>query len=160
MILGGVAVAGIVALFLFVLSGGEEEPAAAPTRAAGEPSPEATASPTPRDASAPGPTFSGRDPFSVPPALASPSAGASPTQSLSPTTSPTGGGPGGNLGGKDVALVAISSDGTRVRIRVDGSTSGQLAVGDEFRGVTVASIEGACTDLSVDGDSTTLCLGK
>ncbi len=91
-ILGGVAVVAVLFLFLFVLrGGGGPEEAALPTPT-GTVSPPPTVSPTetPRTTSPPVNLASDRDPFSIPPGLASPSpTGGEVSPSGTVTTPPT-----------------------------------------------------------------------
>ena len=126
MILGGAAVVGVLVLFVMMLGGGDGERAATTPPAGTQPLPEATATPTPREASPRELTFTGRDPFSPPVVLVSPSGGASPSSTVSPTQSPTGGGDGGpsqNVGGRDVTLLNIFTRNgeLRAQVEVDGT---------------------------------------
>jgi hypothetical protein len=159
--IGGIVVGVLLAGFVLfsLLGGGEEPPTAAPPLAPGTESP----SPAPEPGGPPIQSFTGRDPFSVPPAL-SPSPAPSPTDgggngSPSPTDggggngdgnggngdgnggtgtpSPTapGGGSSTTVGGSTVVLLDIfERDGaTRVQVEVDGVVY-DVGIGDTFAG--------------------------
>jgi hypothetical protein len=171
----GVALAGFL---LFSLLGGGEDalpPTGPPlTPPAGSPSPE------PGNGGPPIQNFSGRDPFSVPPALSpSPSpappgggGGGSPspgggggggggggTQTPSPTA--PGGGSSQNVGGSTVVLLDIfERDGaTRVQVEVDGTVY-DVAIGQQFAGgrFELRSVGGNCATFLFGDERFTLCI--
>src|SRR5919201_7072465 len=152
--IGGIVVGALLLGFVLfsVLGGGDE--GLPPT---GPPLSPPTSSPTPSPGEGPPiQNFTGRDPFSVPPAL-SPSP--SPTTTGSPTGSPSGGpsgspsgspsvgpsgspsptAPGGgssqNVGGSTVVLLDIFRvvEATRVQVEVDGTVF-NVGIGERFAG--------------------------
>jgi hypothetical protein len=160
----GVLLAGFV---LFSVLGGGEEPfppipdTPLPT---GSPSP-------PPDGGPPIQSFTGRDPFSVPPELSpSPSPtppGTSGSPSVSPSVSPSGSptAPGNdssrNVGGSTVVLLDIfDRDGvTRVQVEVDGTVF-DVGIGDQFGGgrFELRSVAGNCATFLFGDESFTLCI--
>ena len=174
----GVLLAGFV-LFSF-LGGGEEgfPPIPPTTPGAGSPSP------SPGGAGPPIQSFTGRDPFSVPPAL-SPSP--SPTVpggggNGSGTPSPSNGGGGGNgdgggsqtppptapgngssqnVGGSTVVLLDVfQRDGaTHVQVEVDGTVF-DVVVGEQFASgrFELRSVAGNCATFLFGDESFTLCI--
>ncbi len=176
MILGGVAAVVAVFLLLFVLKGGGgggevAVPTTGPTVA---PSPTVSPTPTPRETLPPVVLVGGRDPFSIPPELATtPSGGVSPTTPTSPTspttpppTSPTtpapttpSGGSSTTIGGHTVVLVDIfTKDGVqKAQVEVDGTVY-TVAEGDEFDdNFKLVSISGDCAQFLFGDESFTLC---
>ena len=171
----GVALAGF--LLFSVLGGGEE--ALPPTGPPLTP-PAESPSPVPGNGGPPIQSFSGRDPFSVPPAL-SPSPAASPstpggggspspsnggggnngggTQTPSPTT--PGGGSSQNVGGSTVVLLDVfERDGaTRVQVEVDGTVY-DVAIGQQFAGgrYELRSVGGNCATFLFGDERFTLCI--
>ena len=168
----GVLLAGFV-LFSF-LGGGEEgfPPIPPTTPGAGSPSP------SPGGVGPPIQSFTGRDPFSVPPAL-SPSP--SPTVpggggNGSGTPSPSNGGGGGsqtpsptapgngssqNVGGSTVVLLDVfQRDGaTHVQVEVDGTVF-DVVVGEQFASgrFELRSVAGNCATFLFGDESFTLCI--
>jgi hypothetical protein len=169
----GVLLAGFV-LFSF-LGGGEEgfPPIPPTTPGAGSPSP------SPGGVGPPIQSFTGRDPFSVPPALSPspaptvPGGSPSPSGGGSGTPSPSGGGSGTpsptapgngssqNVGGSTVVLLDIfQRDGaTHVQVEVDGTVFA-VVVGEQFAGgrFELRSVGGNCATFLFGDESFTLCI--
>jgi hypothetical protein len=180
--IGGIVVGVLLAGFVLfsLLGGGDEPPIAAPPLTPGTGSP----SPTPAPGGPPIQSFTGRDPFSVPPAL-SPSPAPSPTDgggNGTGTPSPTNGGngdgnggggtgtpsptaPGGgssmNVGGSTVVLLDIfQRDGaTRVQVEVDGQVY-DVGIGDQFAGARfeLRSVGENCATFLFGDEQFTLCI--
>jgi hypothetical protein len=178
---GGIAVGVLLAGFvLFSFLGGGEEPfPPIPPTTPGTGSP----SPSPGGGGPPIQSFTGRDPFSVPPALTpppsppppggggsqSPSPGGGGSQSPSPggggsqTPSPTapGNGSSQNVGGSTVVLLDIfQRDGaTHVQVEVDGTVF-DVVVGEQFAGgrFELRSVGGNCATFLFGDESFTLCI--
>jgi len=159
----GVLLAGFV---LFSVLGGEEPPITVPDT----PLPPSSPSPSPGGGGPPIQSFTGRDPFSVPPALSPspppPSPGDSPSPSngtTSPTPSPTapGGGSSQNVGGSTVVLLDIfERDGaTRVQVEVDGTVF-DVGIGDQFSGgrFELRSVADNCATFLFGDEQVTLCI--
>ena len=159
----GVLLAGFV---LFSVLGGEEPPITVPDT----PLPPSSPSPSPGGGGPPIQSFTGRDPFSVPPALSPspppPSPGDSPSPSngtTSPTPSPTapGGGSSQNVGGSTVVLLDIfERDGaTRVQVEVDGTVF-DVGIGDQFSGgrFELRSVADDCATFLFGDEQFTLCI--
>ncbi len=164
LMIGG-AVLGVLLLGFLVmnlLSGGGGDEAAPPvppvtTVPTGGPE----VSPSPSAGVSPVPVFTGRDPFSIPPALSSvvssttgsvsTSTSTSTSTSVSTSTStsvsppptspppPDGGGSGGGgsseeVGGKTVVLLAVFSRGgeSLVQVQVDGRVFNDIGIGESF----------------------------
>jgi hypothetical protein len=53
----------------------------------------------------------------------------------------------------------VTTGGT-VRIEVNGHASGQLSVGDTFRGVEVLSVTESCGRFELDGQTFSLCVAE
>jgi len=167
----GVLLAGFV-LFSF-LGGGEEALPPIPPTIPGNGSP----SPSPGGGGPPIQSFTGRDPFSVPPALSpSPSptvpGGGGGSQSPSPpggggggsqTPSPTAPGNGSSrqIGGSTVVLLDIfQRDGaTHAQVEVDGTVY-DVVVGEQFAGgrFELRSVGGNCATFLFGDESFTLCI--
>lgn len=159
----GVLLAGFV---LYSLLGGGEEP---PFEFPETPPPPTSPSPSPGDGGPPIQSFTGRDPFSVPPALSPspPSESQSPSNggggTTSPTTSPTapGGGSSQNVGGSTVVLLDIfERDGaTRVQVEVDGTVY-DVGIGEQFAGgrFELRSVGGGCATFLFGDEQFTLCI--
>jgi hypothetical protein len=181
-ILGAVAGAALVFFLVTqVLLGGEEEPVAAPAPApvtgatgstgtvpAPEPSESPTATQTPRSVT----NFSGRDPFSTPPELVSPTAAAS--ESTEPTTEPTTepqaadptaptNGRSTDVTGKEVTLrqVYLRAGDAKVTVEVEGTTFikgvGQVFA-DNYR-VSSIDLASDCATFLYGDESFELCTG-
>jgi hypothetical protein len=184
LIIGGV-ILGVLLLGFFLFNslaggGGEEalppvppvtgSPSAGTGGGSGSPSVEPTGSAQP-------PVFTGRDPFSIPPALApattigptgtiSPS---SPTGTISPsTTSPTtsspstpGGGSSTVKGGKTVVLLDVFEQNGEpmVDVEVDGNVFNNVGIGDRFGGGSfeLRSVAGDCATFLFGDEPFTLC---
>jgi len=160
-IVAGVLLAGLL-LFTF-LGGGEEPFPPIPNTSPGPTSP----SPSP-GGGPPIQSFTGRDPFSVPPALSpspSPTGSGSPSPSNGgpPSPSPTapGNGSSRNIGGSTVVLLDIfQRDGaTHVQVEVDGTVY-DVVVGEQFAGgrFELRSVGGSCATFLFGDESFTLCI--
>jgi hypothetical protein len=181
--IGGVVIGVLLAGFVLfsLLGGGDEPPVAAPPLTPGTGSP----SPAPEPGGPPIQSFTGRDPFSVPPGL-SPSPATSPTDgggdgdgTPSPsngdgngdgngnggtgTPSPTapGGGSSMNVGGSTVVLLDIfQRDGaTRVQVEVDGTVF-DVGIGQQFAGgrFELRSVGENCATFLFGDEQFTLCI--
>jgi hypothetical protein len=168
--IGGIVVGVILAGFLVFsfLGGGEEAlPPEGPPVTPGTESP----SPSPGGGAPPIQSFTGRDPFSVPPALSpSPSPTVpggtgtpSPTNGGTGTPSPTapGGGSSQNVGGSTVVLLDIfERDGvTHVQVEVDGTVF-DVVVGEQFANgrFELRSVGGNCATFLFGDEQFTLCI--
>jgi hypothetical protein len=170
--IGGIAVGVLLAGFvLFSFLGGGEEafpPIPPTTPGAGSPSPSPGGGP-------PIQSFTGRDPFSVPPFLSpsppppppggggsqtpSPSGGGGGSQTPSPTA--PGNGSSRNIGGSTVVLLDIfQRDGaTHAQVEVDGTVY-DVVVGEQFAGgrFELRSVGGNCATFLFGDESFTLCI--
>jgi hypothetical protein len=177
--IGGIAMGVLLAGFvLFSFLGGGEEPfPPIPPTVPGTGSP----SPSPGGAGPPIQSFTGRDPFSVPPALTPPPSPPPPgggsqspppgggSQSPPPggggsqTPSPTapGNGSSQNVGGSTVVLLDIfQRDGaTHAQVEVDGTVY-DVVVGEQFAGgrFELRSVGGNCATFLFGDESFTLCI--
>jgi hypothetical protein len=176
--IGGIAVGVLLAGFLvFSLLGGGEEPFPPIPDTPVVPS---SPSPPPGGGGPPIQNFTGRDPFSVPPALSPSPSPTTPGGGTSPppggngngdgngdgttTPSPTapGGGSSQNVGGSTVVLLDVfQRDGaTRVQVEVDGQVF-DVGVGetfgpnDEFE---LSSVAGNCATFLFGDERFTLCI--
>jgi hypothetical protein len=169
----GVLLAGFV-LFSF-LGGGEEGFPPIPPTTPGTGSP----SPSPGGVGPPIQSFTGRDPFSVPPALSpspSPTVPGGGGGNGSGTPSPSNGGGGGsqtpsptapgngssqNVGGSTVVLLDVfQRDGaTHVQVEVDGTVF-DVVVGEQFANgrFELRSVAGNCATFLFGDESFTLCI--
>jgi hypothetical protein len=133
-----------------------------------------TSSPSPPpDGGPPIQSFTGRDPFSVPPALSpsplptapGPSGGPSGSPSVGPSGTPSPTAPGNdssqNVGGSTVVLLDIfERDGaTRAQVEVDGTVF-DVGIGDQFAGgrFELRSVAGNCASFLFGDESFTLCI--
>lgn len=157
--IGGIVVGVLLAGFVLfsVLGGGEEAFPPIPET----PLPPSSPSPSP-GGGPPIQSFTGRDPFSVPPALTpSPSPGPSggPSDTPSPTT--PGNGSSQNMGGSTVVLLDVfQRDGaTRVQVEVDGTVY-DVGIGDQFAGgrFELASVADSCATFLFGDERFTLCI--
>ena len=175
MILGGVAGAAIlIFLLLNVLGGGGGGPVASSGPSASGPvivpSPSVSVSPSPRFSVPPIITFAGRDPFSIPPSLLSPSPSGSgsgtsppPSGTGSPSSTPTSPSNGSSktIGGHTVTLDSVFTRGGVAKVTVD--VDGTIYVrgeGDTFAAnYQVTSIDTAtnCATFLYASESFTLC---
>jgi hypothetical protein len=162
----GVLLAGFV--LFSVLGGGEEPFPPIPDT----PPPTSSPSPPP-DGGPPIQSFTGRDPFSVPPALSpsplptapGPSGGPSGSPSVGPSGTPSPTAPGNdssqNVGGSTVVLLDIfERDGaTRAQVEVDGTVF-DVGIGDQFAGgrFELRSVAGNCASFLFGDESFTLCI--
>jgi hypothetical protein len=172
--IGGIVVGVLLAGFVLfsLLGGGEEALPPLPPTTPGAPSP----TPSPGPGGPPIQSFTGRDPFSVPPALSpspSPTApGGSPGAPPPPngdanggtdTPAPTapGGGSSQNVGGSTVVLLDIfERDGAmRVQVEVDGTVF-NVGIGEPFAGgrFELRSVSGNCATFLFGDEQFTLCI--
>lgn len=168
----GVLLAGFV--LFSVLGGGEEAFPPIPET----PLPPSSPSPSPGSGGPPIQSFTGRDPFSVPPGLspsqtAGPSGGPSGSPSGNPSGGPSGGPSGspspttpGNgssqtVGGSTVVLLDVfQRDGaTHVQVEVDGTVY-DVGIGEEFAGgrFELRSVADSCATFLFGDESFTLCI--
>jgi hypothetical protein len=167
--IGGIVIGVLLGGFLLFsfLGGGEPPFPEIPPTVPGTQSP----SPSPGGGGPPIQSFTGRDPFSVPPAL-SPSPPPSPPDespspanggTVSPTPSPTAPGDGSsqNVGGSTVVLLDIfERDGaTRVQVEVDGTVY-DVGIGEQFAGGTfeLRSVGATCATFLFGDEQFTLCI--
>ena len=167
--IGGIVVGVLLAGFLvFSLLGGGEKPF--PPLPTTPPLP-TSPTPSPGGGGPPIQSFTGRDPFSVPPALSpspspttpAPGNGNGDGNGQSPSPSPTapGGGSSQNVGGSTVVLLDIfQRDGaTRVQVEVDGDVY-DVGIGDTFAGgrFELRSVAGNCATFLFGDERFTLCI--
>jgi hypothetical protein len=164
-------------LFMNVLSGGGDEaiPSLPPiTVGPDDGDGGGPTEPSPTGGVSPIPVFTGRDPFSIPPAL-SPTTATTTTGSVTPTsptptdsvtpTSPTPTDPGGGssqvVGGKTVVLLSVFSSGGEpvVQVEVDGQVFNNVGIGDTFDNgrYELRSVSGDCATFLYGDESFTLC---
>lgn len=173
--IGGIVVGVLLAGFLLfsVLGGGEEPPpTAAPPLTPGTGSP----SPSPGAGVPPIQSFTGRDPFSVPPALSPSPSPTTPGGTGTPSPSDGGGGGGGsgtpsptapgdgssqNVGGSTVVLLDIfQRDGaTHAQVEVEGTVY-DVVVGEQFAGgrFELRSVAGNCATFLFGDERFSLCI--
>ncbi len=185
LMIGGVILGVLLLGFLVmnVLSGGGEDEAipslppitVSPGAGGGEPSV------SPSNGVSPIPVFTGRDPFSIPPALSpttstatttvttSGSVTVTTTVSTSPSTTVTtsvspsqpGGGSSQVVGGKTVVLLSVFSrqGEPMVQVEVDGRVFNNVGIGDTFDGgrYELRSVSGNCATFLFGDESFTLC---
>ncbi|MDH4112516.1 MAG: hypothetical protein OEV60_07540 [Actinomycetota bacterium] len=138
-------------------------------------------SPSPTGGVSPIPVFTGRDPFSIPPALSptlaptssvsgspGPTSSGSPSATTTGTASPTspaptnpGGGSSQVVGGKTVVLLSVFSSGGQamVQVEVNGRVFNNVAIGETFDGgrYELRSVSGDCATFVYGDESFTLC---
>ncbi|MEZ0236374.1 MAG: hypothetical protein ACAH81_15710 [Actinomycetota bacterium] len=167
-------------LFMNVLSGGGDEaiPSLPPiTVGPDDGGGGGPTEPSPTGGVSPIPVFTGRDPFSVPPALSPttssatippPSDGTSPPPSdgtspppSSPAPTAPGGGSSQEVGGKTVVLLSVFSSGGEpmVQVEVDGQVFNNVGIGDTFDNgrYELRSVSGDCATFLYGDESFTLC---
>ena len=167
-------------LFMNVLSGGGDEaiPSLPPiTVGPDDGGGGGPTEPSPTGGVSPIPVFTGRDPFSVPPALSPttssatippPSDGTSPPPSdgtspppSSPAPTAPGGGSSQEVGGKTVVLLSVFSSGGQpmVQVEVDGQVYNNVGIGDTFDNgrYELRSVSGDCATFLYGDESFTLC---
>ena len=167
-------------LFMNVLSGGGDEaiPSLPPiTVGPDDGGGGGPTEPTVTGGVSPIPVFTGRDPFSVPPALSPttssatippPSDGTSPPPSdgtspppSSPAPTAPGGGSSQEVGGKTVVLLSVFSSGGEpmVQVEVDGQVFNNVGIGDTFDNgrYELRSVSGDCATFLYGDESFTLC---
>lgn len=182
MIGGGVLGVLLVGFLLMnVLSGGDGEeaiPTLPPiTTGPGEGGGGGPTEPSPTGGVSPIPVFTGRDPFSIPPALSPTTATTVPptdgtttvpptdgTTTVPPTSSPPttpGGGSSQEVGGKTVVLLSVFSSGGEpmVQVEVDGQVFNNIGIGDTFDDgrYELRSVSGDCATFLYGDESFTLC---
>ena len=160
----GVLIVGFLLLKVLGGGGGGAEQGIGPPVVPGSPAP----SPTPTTTPSGGPpvvlVFSGRDPFSPPPALAEASGSATPSGSSTPTPTPTSHAivlPSTIVAGKILTLQRTYVEGgvEKADVQVDTRTFTGLQAGDDVGdGVRLQSIVGRCATFSSGEGSFTLCL--
>lgn len=186
----GVLLVGFLMMNLLSGGGGDEAiPSLPPITVDPGAGPGGEVSPSPSGGVSPIPVFTGRDPFSIPPALSptlaptTTSPGATTTGSPGPTTSgspsPTTSGspgptdpaptdPGGGssevVGGKTVVLLAVlSRDGQpSVQVQVDGRVFNDIRIGEAFDNgrYELRSVSGNCATFLYGDESFTLCVSS
>jgi hypothetical protein len=181
MIGGGVLGVLLVGFLLMnVLTGGGDDGAipSLPPITAAPGGGDGTVSPSPSGGVSPIPVFTGRDPFSIPPALTSapptstgspgPTTSGSPSPTTSGSPSPTspaptdpGGGSSEVVGGKTVVLLSVFSSGgqSMVQVEVDGQVFNNIAIGETFDNgrYELRSVSGDCATFLFGDESFTLC---
>ena len=182
MIGGGVLGVLLVGFLLMnVLSGGDGDeaiPTLPPiTSGPGEGGGGGPTEPSPTGGVSPIPVFTGRDPFSIPPALSPTTATTVPptdgtttvpptdgTTTVPPTSSPPttpGGGSSQEVGGKTVVLLSVFSSGGEpmVQVEVDGQVFNNIGIGDTFDNgrYELRSVSGDCATFLYGDESFTLC---
>jgi hypothetical protein len=188
--IGGAVLAVMLVGFLVmnVLSGGgggdEAIPSLPPLTTSPTDGGEVTASPSPGGGVSPIPVFTGRDPFSIPPALSptiapttsGPTDGPTttgptttgPTTTGPTTTGPTtappvnpGGGSSQVVGGKTVVLLSVFTSGGEpmVQVEVNGQVYNGIGIGDTFDNgrYELRSVSGDCATFLFGDESFTLC---
>ncbi len=169
-IFGVVAGAALVVfLLLNALRGGGGQEAAQPPVGPGGPTLPPTVSPSPTPAPTLPPVTGPRDPFAIPPSLASGSVTPPPSgtgtppptgTSTSPTPTPTtpSGGQSTTIGGKTVVLLDIFQGGTKVQVEVNGKVY-TVSEGEAFDGnYEFVSATGSCARFLYGDQGFTLCL--
>jgi hypothetical protein len=166
-------------LFMNVLSGGGDEaiPSLPPITVGPDDGGGGPTEPSPTGGVSPIPVFTGRDPFSIPPALSPTTATTTPpstdgtttpppTDGTSPPpTSPAPTDPGGGssqvVGGKTVVLLSVFSSGGEpvVQVEVDGQVFNNIGIGDTFDNgrYELRSVSGDCATFLYGDESFTLC---
>jgi hypothetical protein len=184
LMIGGAVLGVLLVGFLLmnVLSGGGEEeaiPSLPPITVAPDGGGGGTVSPSPSGGVSPIPVFTGRDPFSIPPALASStttspvpsspgatspaptSPGATSPAPTSPAPTDPGGGSSEVVGGKTVVLLSVFSSGGQpmVQVEVDGQVFNNIAIGETFDNgrYELRSVSGDCATFLYGDESFTLC---
>ena len=186
MIGGGVLGVLLVGFLLMnVLSGGggdEAIPTLPPITVAPGDDGASPSEPSPTGGVSPIPVFTGRDPFSIPPALSPTTATPPPSGTTTPppsgtttpppsgTTSPPpsspaptapGGGSSQEVGGKTVVLLSVFSSGGQpmVQVEVDGQVFNNVGIGDTFDNgrYELRSVSGDCATFLYGDESFTLC---
>lgn len=178
LILGGVALAGVVVFLLInvVFGGDGEEPEITPRPQAdgvatpAPAAPEATPSPTPEEIEV-FEIFEGRDPFRPlifeqpeappgeqtppPPGVETPPpADGGPAVTPAPTPPP-------RRSGVQVEVLSVADDSSSATVRVGSEVFENATTGQTLdSGVTIVSIEDPCVDFRRNGSSFTLCEGE
>jgi hypothetical protein len=179
-VLGGLLV-GCLVMNLLAGGGGDEAiPSLPPITVGPDDGGGGVVSPSPTGGVSPIPVFTGRDPFSVPPALTSApatstatasgsvstsasttaSASASGTSTASPPSDP-GGGSSEIVGGKTVVLLSVFTSGGQpmVQVEVDGRVFNNVGIGETFDNgrYQLRSVSGDCATFLFGDESFTLC---
>lgn len=176
LILGGVALAGVVVFLLInvVFGGDGEEPVITPQPQAdgvatpAPAAPEATPSPSPEEIEV-FEIFEGRDPFRplVFEQPTDPDGGPEP-DGIQPTPVPNGGPvptpaptPPPRRSGVQVEVLSVADDSSSTTVRVGSEVFENATEGQTLdSGVSIVSIEDPCVDFRRDGNSFTLCEGE
>ncbi|HET6712105.1 MAG TPA: hypothetical protein VFI59_00115 [Actinomycetota bacterium] len=172
----GVLLVGFLLMNLLSGGGGDEAIPTLPPITSGPGGGGGPTEPSPTGGVSPIPVFTGRDPFSVPPALSPttattfppPSGSVSPPPSGSvspPPSSPAPTAPGGGsseeVGGKTVVLLSVFSSGGEpmVQVEVDGQVFNNIGIGDTFDNgrYELRSVSGDCATFLFGDESFTLC---
>jgi hypothetical protein len=178
----GVLLVGFLVMNLLAGGGGDEAIPSLPPITVGPDDGGGVVSPSPTGGVSPIPVFTGRDPFSVPPALtsapatstastsvsgsvstsASTSASTSPsgTSTASPPSDP-GGGSSEIVGGKTVVLLSVFTSGGQpmVQVEVNGRVFNNVGIGETFDNgrYELRSVSGDCATFLFGDESFTLC---
>jgi hypothetical protein len=177
----GVLLVGFLVMNLLAGGGGDEAiPSLPPITVGPDDGGGGVVSPSPTGGVSPIPVFTGRDPFSVPPALTSApatstatasgsvstsasttaSASASGTSTASPPSDP-GGGSSEIVGGKTVVLLSVFTSGGQpmVQVEVDGRVFNNVGIGETFDNgrYQLRSVSGDCATFLFGDESFTLC---
>ena len=180
----GVLLIGFLVMNLLAGGGGDEAiPSLPPITVGPDDGGGGVVSPSPTGGVSPIPVFTGRDPFSVPPALTSAPAtsGPPPSGSVPPpsgsvpppsgsvpppsgTASPPsdpGGGSSEIVGGKTVVLLSVFTSGGQpmVQVEVDGRVFNNVGIGETFDNgrYQLRSVSGDCATFLFGDESFTLC---
>jgi hypothetical protein len=177
----GVLLVGFLVMNLLAGGGGDEAiPSLPPITVGPDDGGGGVVSPSPTGGVSPIPVFTGRDPFSVPPALTSApatstatasgsvstsasttaSASASGTSTASPPSDP-GGGSSEIVGGKTVVLLSVFTSGGQpmVQVEVDGRVFNNVGIGETFDNgrYQLRSVSGDCATFLFGDESFTVC---
>jgi hypothetical protein len=170
--IAGPVLGGILVLFLlfnvFAGGGGPEVASPGPVVPPISPSPSPSVSTSPTSPASPVVVFAGRDPFSIPPGLAtatvpptSPGAtspGSSPPPTSPPPTNPSGGNSQDFTGRTIVLLDVFSRSGQDMAQVTVNTTPYTVTEGERFaQSFRLVSVSGGCADFLYVEESFTLC---
>jgi hypothetical protein len=176
----GVLLVGFFVMNLLTGGGGDEALPSLPPITVGPDGGPGEVSPSPTGGVSPIPVFTGRDPFSIPPALSPTTTTTSPPDGTTTTTPPDGttttpptngtspppptdpgGGSSQNVGGSTVVLLSVfSRDGEpMVQVEVDGQVFNDIGIGETFDNgrYELRSVSGDCATFLFGDESFTLC---